>query len=150
MLNFLQNGRCCFTSTTLLMHTTTLAISTKNSFLYFSQFSTSDSTLTCSQNHKMILTIPTNISLFLRITISTIYTKNIFPTSAIQPTQTDSREQGPRESYKDRLSFNLFLLPQRMYSHNRESQPLIPYRPGLENWCIAGSSHWWRCLQSKW
>ena len=109
------------------MHTTTLAISTKNSFLYFSQFSTSGSTLTCSQNHKMILIIPTNISLFLRISISTIYTKNIFPTSAIQPTQTDSREQGPRESYKDRLSFNLFLL--------------------YVCTVITGSrNHWWRCL----
>ena len=35
MLNSLQNGRCSFIITKLLVHTTTLLISAKNSFLFF-------------------------------------------------------------------------------------------------------------------
>ena len=50
MLNSLENGRCSFIFTSLVVHTTPI-ISTKNTFLYFSQFSSPYSTLTCSQNH---------------------------------------------------------------------------------------------------
>ena len=77
MLNFLLNGRCSLIFTTLLMHTTT-----PNSSLYFSQFSPPYSTLTFP------LALPSSIPqqlfafLFLRTTILTIYTKNIFPTNS--------------------------------------------------------------------
>ena len=50
MLNSLEIGRCSFIFTSLVVHTTPI-ISTKNTFLYFSQFSSPYSTLTCSQNH---------------------------------------------------------------------------------------------------
>ena len=42
----LQNGRCFFIFTTVPVHTTTPTISTKNLFLFFSQFSPPYSTLT--------------------------------------------------------------------------------------------------------
>ena len=51
MLNSLQNSRCSFIFTTLLVHTTTPAIFAKNPFRYFSQISPLYPTLTCSQNH---------------------------------------------------------------------------------------------------
>ena len=51
MLNFLRNRRCSFVFTTLLVHTTTPIISTKNCFLYFSQLSAPCSTFTFWQNH---------------------------------------------------------------------------------------------------
>ena len=57
---FSANGRCFFIFPALLVNTTTLTISTKNSFLYFIQFSP----------QFYILTIPTN-TLFL-------YTSAIF------------------------------------------------------------------------
>ena len=61
MLNSLQNGRCSFFLATFLVHATTSKISTKNPFLYFSQFSPPNSTLTCShQPYLFILTIPIN------------------------------------------------------------------------------------------
>ena len=46
MMNYLQNGRCSFIFTTLLMHSTTPTNSTKNPFLYFSQLSPPYSILT--------------------------------------------------------------------------------------------------------
>ena len=58
-------------------------------------------------------------SLFLRKTIPTIYTKNIFPTSKILPIQAASRGQGAREYYEDWHCFNLSLLPQSMDNHSR-------------------------------
>ena len=89
-LNSLQNGECFFVFATLLKHTITRAISTRILFLYFSQFSTPYSTLTCS---KIILTslrtFPSSIDqqfltyLFLLITTATIYTTNVFSTSVI-------------------------------------------------------------------
>ena len=51
MLNSLKNGKCSFILTILLVHTTTLTISTKNPFLYFNQLSPPFSTLTCSKHH---------------------------------------------------------------------------------------------------
>ena len=71
------------------------------------------------------LTLPSSIpqqfftSLFLRTTIPTIYTKNIFPTSAFQPIQVAWRDQGAWESFEDWQSFNFFLFPQSMDSDNR-------------------------------
>ena len=53
------------------------------------------------------LTLPSSIpqqfctSLFLRTTIPTIFTKNIFPISAIQPIQTVPREQGARDFFAE-------------------------------------------------
>ena len=85
MLNSPQNGRYSFIFTTLLVHTTNPTIYTKNLLYYLSQFSPPYSTVTCSQ---IILqspkTIPSSIpqqflsSFFLRTTIPTIHTKNIF------------------------------------------------------------------------
>ena len=66
-LNSLQNGRCSFISP-YFVQTSTPTLSTKNPFLYFSQFSPPNSTLACSR--KLILTIPTNNSL--------LYTSPIF------------------------------------------------------------------------
>ena len=51
ILNIPQNGRCFFIFTTLLLRKTTPSISTKNLFLYFSQFLPSYTTLNCLQNH---------------------------------------------------------------------------------------------------
>lgn len=72
----------------------------------------------CSQNHRYNLHEHSLPLCFICFSSPYFYIlpclksppKALSPTSAIQPTQTDSREQGPRESYKDRLSFNLFLL----------------------------------------
>ena len=69
MLNSLQNGRCSFIFVTLFTQTTAHIISTKNLFLYFSQFSPTYLTLTCSQNHPYN---PHQHSLFL-------YLRNISP-----------------------------------------------------------------------
>ena len=59
MLNSLQNGKCSFIFTTLLVHTTNATISIKKLFLYFSQFSPPIPVLFV---HKILLTIPTKIS----------------------------------------------------------------------------------------
>ena len=93
MLDYQQNGRCSFIFTTLLVLTTTLAISAKNPFLYFSQFLPPYST------HLSLITLPSSIpkqlfaSLFFLTTIPTIYTKIIFFTSAIQSIQAASVDQ---------------------------------------------------------
>ena len=50
ILDSLQNGRCFFVFTTVLVHTTSPKISTKNPLLY-SSLSPPYFTLTCSQNH---------------------------------------------------------------------------------------------------
>ena len=53
------------------------------------------------------LTLPSSItqqffiSLFLRTTVATMYTKNVFPTSVISPIQAALRGQGSRESFED-------------------------------------------------
>ena len=67
MLNSLQNDRYSFIFTTLFVHTTNATISTKNPFFYFSQFSRSYHTVTCSQ---IIPTIPTNNPLLYTFAIS--------------------------------------------------------------------------------
>ena len=78
-------------------------------------------------------------SLFLRTTIQTIYTKNIFPTSNILPVQAVSSDQGARECCEDWHCFNLSLLLQSMDSDGRaHSQSLILYRSDSKNWFIAG------------
>ena len=78
-------------------------------------------------------------SLFLRTITPTIYTKNVFSTSAIEPIQAASWDQGAREFYETRID-----------SDSGDSQSLITYCSGSENWCIAGSSLGWRCLQLEW
>ena len=97
---------------------------------------------------KIILTISTNAPflytssifayLFLRKTIPTIYTKNIFPTLVIYPIQTASRDHGAKESCKDWHCFNLSFLPQSIDSDSRADN--IPCGSGSENWCIASGS----------
>ena len=71
---------------------------------------------------KIILTIPTK-TLFLYTSatfhLQTVYTKNIFSASTIQPMQTASREQETRMSCDDQHCCNLFLLPQSMDGDNR-------------------------------
>ena len=91
VLNSLQNDRISLIFTTLLVHTTTPKISTKNPFLHFSQFSPPYFPLLV---HKAILTILTSLALsfpnpqqffaflFLHTAIPTNYTKSIFLTSA--------------------------------------------------------------------
>ena len=66
MPNYLQNGKCSFIFTTLLVHTTNATISTKKPFLYFSQFSPPISPLFV---HKTHLTISTNIPFFYTLSI---------------------------------------------------------------------------------
>ena len=58
MLNSVQNSRFSSIFTILLVHKTTPAISTKGLFHYFSQFSATYITLTCSQNHSYNLKTP--------------------------------------------------------------------------------------------
>ena len=109
------------------MHTTTSTTSTKNTFFYFSQLSLPYFTLTYSRNHlynphqHSLLLYLSSFSppYFLRATIPTIYTKNIFPTSSIWPIQAAPRDQGARESCEDWHCFNLSLLPQSKDSDNR-------------------------------
>ena len=66
MPNSLQNGKCSFIFTTLLVHTTNATISTKKPFVYFSQFSPPISPLFV---HKTHLTISTNIPFFYTLSI---------------------------------------------------------------------------------
>ena len=81
-------------------------------------------------------------SLFLRTTIPTIYTKNIFPTSNILPIQAVSSDQGARECCEDWHCFNLSLLLQSMDSDSKaHSQSLILYRSDSKNWFIAGAAN---------
>ena len=47
-------------------------------------------------------------------------------------------------------SFNLSRLPQSMDSDIRVHNHWFLIYSGLENWCIAGSSVSWRCLQLEW
>ena len=66
-------------------------------------------------------TIPQQFSppCFLHTTIPKIYTKNIFSTSGINPIQSESKDQGPREYYEDWHIFNLFLLRQSVENDSR-------------------------------
>ena len=59
-LDSLQNSSCYLIFTTLLVHTTTPKISTKNPFLYFSQLSTNIRTYYPLTFNKIIRTISTN------------------------------------------------------------------------------------------
>ena len=108
MLNFLQNGRCCFILTNLLVYTTTPPNSAKNPFLYLRQFSPPFLPLLV---HKTTLTtLPSSIPqqfvtfpIFAYSHPNNLY-KNIFPT----------REQDARVSREDWHCFNLSLFPQSM------------------------------------
>ena len=98
----------------------------QNLFLYFSQFSPPFPTILV---HKIILTIPTNTqflytSVILHLLIFPYNLLNnhhqkYFPTSAIEPFQAASRDQGARKSCEDWNCVNLPLLPQSMESDNR-------------------------------
>ena len=79
------------------------------------------------------------ISLLLRTTIPTIYTKNIFRTSNIFPIQATSRDQEVREYCENWHCFDLSLLPQSTDNDSRaHSQSLILYSLDSKNWYIAG------------
>ena len=100
MSNSLQNGRCSFISTTPLVYTSTLTISTKNPFSTSVTFQIPFPPLLVQ---KIIFTISTNTPFLYTSAIfhlpkllRTIYPKNIFPASAIQPIQTASRDHGAR------------------------------------------------------
>ena len=115
--------RCTFIFTTLLVHTTNAAISRRKQFFYFSQLLSPYATRT-KPSLQSPLTLPSSIAQqffasFLRTTIPTIYTKNIFPKSVISSIQVASRDQGARESFEDWQCFNFSLLPQSMDSENR-------------------------------
>ena len=91
MLDSLQNSRCSFIFTTLLvLHTTTLKSPLKicsstsvNFYLHIPPLIVHKIILTISTNTPFLYTSAIFHTLFLRITIPTIYTKNIIPASAI-------------------------------------------------------------------
>ena len=123
MLNYLQNGRCSFIFTTLLA----LQSQPRNSF---STSANSDLPIPLLLVHKIILTISTNtpclytsaifhLSRTSRITVPTIYTKNVLPTSVISPIQVTSTDQRAREPSEDWHCFNLSLFSPSMGSDNR-------------------------------
>ena len=148
MLNSLQNGRCSFIFTTLVVETTNAATLIRKQFFFFSQVFLFHPYLFTKSSLQFPLTLPSCItqqlftSLFLRTTILTIYTKNIFPTSNILPIQAASRYQEVRE-YWGLALFNFSLLPQSMDSDCRaHSQSLILYHSDSKDWYIAGvASH---------
>ena len=88
VLNYLETDRCSFIFITLLVHTTTPAISTKN-FLQLISTSPFRRHLFIKSFLKFPLTISSFIPqhcftyLFLHTAILTIYIKSTFPTSAI-------------------------------------------------------------------
>ena len=84
--------------------------------LYFKQCSPSYSPLNCSQNSpcNSQLRHPSSLPLHL----PTMYTKNLFPTSAVQPMQAALRDQGSRESSENQQYFSPSLLTQKMDSDN--------------------------------
>ena len=117
MLNYLQNGRCALILITSLAHTTTPAISTKNPFLYFSQFF-----LFTKSSIQSPLTLPFSIPQQFsppqccsqpsqKPEISSL------PQSFIQ-FKLHHRYQGARESCDDQHCLDLSLLPQSMDSDN--------------------------------
>ena len=122
ILSSLQNGKCSFIFSTLLVHTITTKISTKKSVglvqsIFASLFHIYFFTKSCLQSPlNLASSIPHQFftSIFLGTTIPTIYTKNIFATSAVYPTKALSRDQGAQESCEDWHCFNLSLLPQSM------------------------------------
>ena len=82
------------------------------------------------------------IPLFLRTTIMTIYTKNIFPTSNILLIQAASRNQGARQYCENWHCSYFSLLPQSMDSDSRtHSQSLILYRSDSKDWFVAGMAN---------
>ena len=84
--------------------------------LYFKQCSPSYLPLNCSQNSPYNPQLRHSSSLPLHL--PTIYTKNLFPTSAVQLKQAALRDQGARESSENQRCFNPSLLPQKMDSDN--------------------------------
>ena len=48
----------------------------------------------------------------------------------------------------DSVLISAFFL--EVWAEKKGTQALIHFCSGSENWCIAGNSLWWRCLQSKW
>ena len=109
---------------------------------------------------KIILTIPTNTPFlytsgifhvpFLRTTIPTIYAKNVISTSAIWPVQAASRDQWAKESCEIGYYLTSHFFLKQWVVITGGTQTLIPYPSGLIDWCISGSSLWWRCLQTEW
>ena len=95
MLNSQKNGTCSLIFTTPLVHTTTPTVSIKNCFSTSVNFHLPIPLL---RVRKIIHTNPINTNFllpqqfftspFLRTTIPAICTRNIFPTSVIQPIQT--------------------------------------------------------------
>ena len=138
-----------FLFTTLLLYTTTHAISNKNPFLYFSQFS--------PQNHPCNPTnnfLPPYLSNFAPLNFSVQPseqpTPKIFPYSAIELIQAASRDHETRMSCENWYCFNLSNSCSKYGQWKQGSQLLTPYCSVSENWCIAGRSPWQRCLQFEW
>ena len=159
-LNSLQYNRCSFIFTTLLVHTTTPAISAKIPFLYFSHFSPPSSTLICSQNHfynphytpfQFQFYIINFLPLYFWIQPSQQSAPKAF--SLPQPFSQLRLPQGnTMKSRKDWHWFNLSLLPQSMTvitgltTTNSFSLRLIKLvMTGNED----DEDLWWRWLQSE-
>ena len=103
-MNYLQNGRCSFIITTLLMYSTTPRNSTKNPFLYFSQLSPP------LLFNKTILTIPSNISPpYICIQPSQQSTPKIF--SQPQPFSQFRLRQGTKELWSLVRNDTIFISP---------------------------------------
>ena len=112
MLNSLKNCRFSLIFTTLLVHTTTTTISTKNPFLYVAAIF--------------------HLSVFA-------YNHPSYQHPKYFPYLIDLANS---DCVKGQRSYGVLISP----LWYQGSQLLIPYYSGLENWCIAGSSLWWRCL----
>ena len=95
-----------------------------------------------------LLTLPSSMpqqffsSLFLRITIPTIYPKTF---ALPQPFSQFRLHEGTIELGSLARTETVLISP-----FLQGSQLLIPYRPGSESWCIASSSLRLRCMQSEW
>ena len=140
MLSSPQSDSCLFIFITLLAHTTTHTISTKN-FLQLIPTSLFHSHLFIES----FLQFPLTFSSCLCTAVLKIYIKTTFP--FLSHLVNSGCIKGPMS--KTILGgLTLFWFLSSFSKYRQEEQLLIPYRSGSENWCIAGGRHWWRCLQS--
>ena len=149
LLNSLEKVSCFFLFTTLLLYTTTHAISNKNPFLCFSQFSPQNHPYNPTNTSFLHTSVILHLLIFLYNLPNNLHQK-YFPTSAIEPIQAASRDHETRRSCEDWHCFNLSNSCSKYGQWKQGSQLLTPYCSGSENWCIAGRSPWQRCLQSEW
>ena len=147
MLNSVQNGKFSFIITALLVYTTTSSISTKNPFLDFTHFFTSlfhsysfpKSSLQFPL--KLSSTIPSNFSPpCFCVQLSQQSTPKIL--SLPYPFSQFRLREGTRKlgslMRTDTVLISIFFL--KVCTVITGLTTTDPYRPGSENWCIAGSN----------